>query len=130
MGDVVGWLLAWMVVFLMVGPPVVMLAGGLLLAGAAMLPGTSRRVRERFWCPWKSRLVTVDFFVPPGAAHPSEVAACTAFRHPTRVLCQRACREVADVRWAVPPGMFPRWALTAGGPISWRSVAERPGGAA
>jgi hypothetical protein len=114
-------LVAWMVVLLLVGPPLVFLAGGLLFAGAAMLPESPRRLRESFWCPIKARFVTADFLVPARSAHPSEVASCSAFPG-GHVRCQGACRALADVQWGAPRVAFPRWALTAAGPVSWRSV--------
>ena len=113
-------LVAWMVVFLLVAPPVAFLAGGLLLAGAAMLPDSPRRVRQGFWCPWKARFVTADFLVRTGATRASEVVACSAFPD-RRVRCRGACRALTEVHWGVPRGLFPRWALTADGPVAWRS---------
>ena len=116
-------LLGWMVVLLLVGPPLVILAGVALTLVAAVLPDT-RRVRETFRCPWTDRLVRVDFLVREGAPHPSEVACCTAFRDPTRVSCKKACRGIADVRWGLSRGLFPRWALTAGGPVAWTGATR------
>jgi hypothetical protein len=111
--------LAWMVVLILVGPPIALLAGGGLLAGAAMLPDSPRRVRQAFWCPWKARQVTADFLVRAGAVHASEVAACSAFAD-SRVRCQGACRQLTEVHWGESRGLFPRWALTADGPVAWR----------
>jgi len=117
-------LLAWMVVLLLVGPPLLVILGGLLLVAAAVAPGGSRRLRETFWCPWGRRMVTADFLVAEGEPHPTKVLACSAFRNPKRVQCKQACRDIADVHWGLPRGVFPRWALTAGGVVTWRTVAE------
>ena len=117
-------LLAWMVVLLLIGPPVLVLLGGLLMLAAGLVPNTPRRLRETFWCPWARRVVTADFLVAEGAAHPAEVVACTAFRNPERVMCRQACCKIADVRWGLSRGAFPRWALTADGVVTWRSQAE------
>jgi hypothetical protein len=113
--------LAWLVVALLVGPPVFVVLGELVLLGAALAPGRSRRLRERFECPWSRRVVTVDFLVAEGAAHPTEVLACTAFRNPRDVRCRKACRALAEVRWGLSRGAFPRWALTADGVVTWRT---------
>jgi hypothetical protein len=114
--------LAGAVVVLLIGPPLVLAAGFVLLGLAAALPATPRRVRERFYCPWMRRTVNADFLVAEGARHPTDLLACTAFAEPTRVTCQKLCRQATTVKWGVPRGMFPRWALTAGGPTSWREV--------
>lgn len=115
-------LLAGFVVLLMVGPPVLLTAGGLLLFVAGIGGATLRRARTRFHCPWTNRVVTVDFLLPAGSEHPSRVTSCTAFRDPTRVTCKQACRELADVRSGVSLGIFPGWALTAGGPVMWEET--------
>jgi len=120
-------LVAAMVVLFLVGPFLVIGAYGGLLLVAGLLPSSPRRVRERFDCPVTKGTVTAEFLVPEGAAHPRQVSSCTAFRDPQRVTCQQACCEVADVRWGMPRGVFPRWALTANGPVGWRS-AEEPAG--
>lgn len=114
-------LLTWMVVLLLVGPPVVIVVGGILLLVAAVVPAGPRRLRERFFCPWSRQVVTADFLVPEGAAHPSEVLACSAFPDPERVRCQKACRALAEIRWGLSRGVFPRWALTADGVVTWRN---------
>jgi hypothetical protein len=116
---------AWMVVLLLVGPPLMLLAGGFLFAAAAMLPDTPRRLRESFWCPFKARLVTADFLVPIRAAQASEVVSCSAFPG-GHVRCKGACRSLTHVEWGASRGMFPRWALTADGPVSWRSPEAPP----
>ncbi|MBI3029820.1 MAG: hypothetical protein HYY64_09940 [Candidatus Rokubacteria bacterium] len=112
-----------MVVVLLVGPLLVIGAVGLLLLAAAIFSGSPRRVRESFECPVTGKLVTADFLVPEGAAHPLAVASCTAFRDPERVRCQSPCREFADVRWGLSRAVFPRWALTANGTVTWRTAA-------
>jgi hypothetical protein len=118
-------LVAWMVLFLLVAPPLALLAGALLFAAAAALPDTPRRLRESFWCPFKARIVTADFLVPARAAHAAEVAACSAFPGgPVR--CQGACRALTEVRWGASRALFPRWALTADGPVAWRSAGGSP----
>jgi hypothetical protein len=116
-------LLAMIVVILLVGPLLLIGAVGLLFLATGILPGTPRRVRETFRCPWTRRVVTADFVVPDGAAHPSEVASCTAFPDPERITCKKPCREVADARWGLSRAVFPRWALTAGGLVTWRNPA-------
>jgi hypothetical protein len=110
-------LLAGAVAFLLVAPFVVVPAIGLVFLAAALAGRDSRRVRTRFACPWTRRVVTADFFVEPAAAGPTEVLSCTAFRDPAHVTCHKACRGLAEVRWAPPRGLFPAWALTAGGPV-------------
>jgi hypothetical protein len=119
-------LVGTVVVILLVGPLLVIAAAGLMLFAAAILPLSPRRVRETFECPVIGKVVTADFLVPEGAAHPSEVASCTAFRNPEQVRCKRDCRELADVRWGLSRAVFPRWALTADGTVTGRNAAERP----
>ena len=119
-------LVGTVVLVLLVGPLFVIGAVGLLLVAAALFPGGGRQVRETFRCPWTRRVVTADFLVPDGAAHPSEVVSCTAFRNPEQVTCKKGCRELADVRWGLSRAVFPRWALTANGTVTWRSPQERP----
>jgi hypothetical protein len=116
-----GNLVAWTVVFLLVGPPLVFLAGALLFAGAAMLPDTPRRVRESFRCPLLGRLVTADFLVPWRATQAAKVVSCSAFPG-GQVRCQGACCALTEVQWSAPRTLFPRWAMTAGGPVAWRSL--------
>jgi hypothetical protein len=117
--------LAGAIVFLLIGPPLIFGMGFVLLGVAAALPATPRRLRERFYCPWMRRLVTADFLAAEGARHPTDLLACSAFAEPTRVTCQKLCRQAALIQWGIPRGMFPRWALTAGGPTAWRD-AESP----
>ncbi len=114
------------VLVLLMGPLIVIGAVGLLLVAAALFPRGPRQVRETFCCPWTRRVVTADFLVPDGAAHPSEVVSCTAFRNPEQVTCKKGCRELADVHWGLSRAVFPRWAMTADGTVTWRSPAERP----
>lgn len=116
--------LALMVVLLLVVPLLVIGVGGVLFVLAEVLPNSSRRERKTFACPWTRRVVTADFVVPEGAPHPSEVVSCTAFAEPERITCKKPCRELAETRWAVSRGAFPRWALTANGTVTWRSPAE------
>jgi hypothetical protein len=118
-------LLAGAVAFLLVAPFVVVPAVGLLFLAAALAGHDSRRVRTRFACPWTGRVVTADFLVEPAAAYPAEVLSCTAFRDPARVTCHKACRGLAEVRWTPPRGLFPAWALTAGGPVGWEAATPR-----
>jgi len=115
---------ASLVVLLLVRPLLLIGVAGLLFLAAGILPHTPRRVREAFWCPWAGRFVTADFLVPEGATHPSEVKSCSAFPNPDRVTCKKLCRELAEVRWGPSRGVFPRWALTTGGLVTWRDVAE------
>jgi hypothetical protein len=115
--------LGWAVAALLVAPPVVLTAAGALLALAAVIPG-ARRLRETFLCPFARRVVTADFLVAEGAAHPHDLAACTAFKVPANVTCAKRCCAMAEVRWGLSRAAFPRWSLTAGGPVGWRD-AER-----
>lgn len=116
-------LAALIVVVLLVGPPLVIGAAGLSLLAAAIFGSGSRRVRETFRCPVTGRVVTADFVVREGAEHPAEVASCTAFPKRAKIACKKDCREFADVRWGLSRAVFPRWALTAGGPVTWRNAA-------
>lgn len=109
-----------MIVLLLVGPPILIGIAALLLIPAAILPAGLRRVRETFRCPWTKRVVTADFLVPEGAAHPSDVAFCTAFPRPAEVTCKKGCRELAEARWGPSRGVFPRWALIADGVATHR----------
>ncbi|MBI4590223.1 MAG: hypothetical protein HY725_15425 [Candidatus Rokubacteria bacterium] len=117
-------LVGTMVVVLLVGPLLLIGATGLLLLAAAVFPSTPRRVRETFRCPVTKRVVTADFTVPEGAEHPAEVTSCTAFPNRARITCKKDCREFAEVRWGLSRAVFPRWALTAGGLVTWRNAAE------
>ena len=119
-------LIGTMVVVLLVGPLLVIGAVGLLLLAAAIFSGSPRRVRESFECPVTGRVVTAEFLVPEGAKHPAEVASCTMFPNRARIACKKDCRRFADVRWGLSRAVFPRWALTADGTVTWRSPAERP----
>jgi hypothetical protein len=114
-------LVAGLVVLVLIGPLVLIGAGGLLLLVAALSRGSPRRNREMFLCPVTKRVVTADFLTPEGAAHPAEVAWCTAFPDPDRITCKKSCREFAEVSWGLSRGVFPRWALTAGGLVTWRN---------
>jgi hypothetical protein len=120
--------MASFVVLLLLGPLVLMGLVASLVVFAALLPNSGRRVRETFFCPWTRKVVTADFLVPESAAHPSEVASCTAFLDPERVACKKFCREAADVQWGLSRGVFPRWALTAGGVVTWRGPGEPASG--
>jgi len=116
-------LVATMVVILLVGPLLLIGAAGLLLIVAAISPSSPRQIRETFRCPWTGRVVTADFLVPEGALHPAEVAACTAFLNPEEITCKKPCRQLAQVRWGLSRGVFPRWALIADGTATWRPAA-------
>ena len=117
-------LLGTFVVALLVVPLLLIGAGGLLLIAAALIPGTPRRARETFLCPWSKRVVTVDFLLPVGATHPSDVASCTAFKDPRRVTCPKGCRELVMASFGLSRGVFPRWALISDGLVTWRSAGE------
>ncbi len=119
-------LVATLVLILLVGPLLVIGAVGLSLLAAAVLPGSPRRLRETFECPVTGKVVTADFLVPEGTEHPAEVASCTTFPNRAKIACKKDCLEFADVRWGLSRGVFPRWALTANGTVTWRSPAERP----
>lgn len=120
-------MLGSLVIFLLVGPLLVIGAAGVLLIVAALLPSSPRRIRERVRCPLTGRVVTADFVVPEWSAHPAEVASCTAFPDPARVTCARQCRERAEVVWGLPRGVFPRWALIASGLVTWGSTGSQAG---
>ncbi|KRT72734.1 MAG: hypothetical protein XU13_C0020G0002 [Candidatus Rokubacteria bacterium CSP1-6] len=114
------------VVLLLVGPLLVIGAVGLLVLAAAIFSGSPRRLRETFECPVTGKVVTAEFLVPEGAKHPAEVASCTTFPNRARIACKKDCRRFADVRWGLSRAVFPRWALTANGTVTWRTPAERP----
>ena len=113
---------AGLVVFMLIVPLVLIVVTGVLLLVAALFPGSPRRIRETFRCPVTKGVVTADFLVPEGAAHPAEVVSCTAFPDPEKVTCKRPCRAFADVTWGLTRGVFPRWALTSGGLVTWRNT--------
>lgn len=117
-----------LVTLLLVGPPVLIMVVGLLFLAATILPGKERRVRETFRCPLTREFVAADFLVPEGTAHPSEVVWCTAFQNPEQITCAKPCREFADARWGLSRGMFPRWALTSGGTVTWRNPGSLKAG--
>lgn len=117
-------LVAMMVVVVLVGSLLVIGAVGLVLLATSIFPSGPRQLRETFWCPWTRRVVTVDFLVREGATHPSEVTSCTVFPNPEPITCKKPCRELAEVRWGLSRAVFPRWALTAGGTVTWRNPAE------
>ena len=117
-------LVSTMVVVLLVGPLLLIGVAGFLVLAAALFPRSPRRIRETFRCPWSHRVVTADFLVPEGAAHPSDVASCSAFSNPEKVVCTKPCRELAEVRWGLSRAAFPRWALIADGLVTWRSTAK------
>jgi hypothetical protein len=117
-------LVAMMVVILLVGPLLLIGVAAFLLLVTAILPSRPQRIRDTFRCPWTQRVVTADFLVPEGAAHPSDVASCTAFPNPEQITCKKPCREFAEVRWGLPRAVFPRWALIADGLVTWRSTEK------
>lgn len=109
-------LLAALVVLLVFGPLLVIVPGVLILSAIGLVSGgASRLVTKVFRCPFRRQRVRAEFLIAPGAAHPSSVASCTAFRDPKRVTCAKRCLELADVRWTPPTGVFARWALTSDG---------------
>jgi hypothetical protein len=109
-------LLAAGVVLVVFGPLLVIVPGVLILCAIGLLTGDAPRVVTKgFRCPLKQRTVRAEFLVRPGAAHPSRVASCSAFRDPKHVTCAQRCLELADVRWTPPMGAFARWALTSDG---------------
>lgn len=112
------------VVLLLMGPLLLIGVVAFLVIAAALFPHGQRRVKETFRCPWTGRVVTADFLVSEWMAHPSEVAACTAFPNPERVGCKKPCRAIAEANWGLSRGVFPRWALIADGTVTWRSAAE------
>jgi hypothetical protein len=104
--------LAALVVVLVFGPPLIIVPAilGLLAVGMFFHDGP-RRVRKTFVCPVRGQRVSADFLVPVGDDRPSSVLSCTAFINPARVTCAKACRDVAEVHWTPPVGVFARWAL-------------------
>jgi hypothetical protein len=110
-------LLAAVVVLLVFGPLLVIVPGILILSAIGLLSsrGAPRIVTKVFPCPFKRRRVRAEFLIAPGAAHPSSVTSCSAFRDPKNVTCAKRCLELADVRWTPPTGVFARWALTSDG---------------
>ena len=112
------------VVALLVVPLLLIVVGGLLLIAAALIPGTPRRARKTFICPWSKRVITVDFLLPVGATRPLEVASCTAFKDPSRVTCPKDCREMVVASFGLSRGVFPRWALISDALVTWRNAAE------
>ena len=114
-------ILAAIVVLALVGPLLVVGAIGLLFLVAGIVPAT-RRVRETFRCPVTKRMVTADFLLEERATCPFQVSSCTAFRDPERITCGKACRIFAHADWGPSRGIFPRWALTAGGLVTWREA--------
>jgi hypothetical protein len=120
-------MLAGTVAFLLVAPLAVIPAVGALLILAGLARDGRRRVRARFTCPWTRRAVTTEFLVSAAGAHPSDVTSCTAFPRPSRVTCHKACAGIADVRWGVSRGLFPGWAMTADGPVTWEQAGSGAG---
>ncbi len=121
-------LVGTLVVFLLIGPLVLIAIAGVLLLAAAFVGDGSQRTRATVRCPVTGNRVTADFLVPVGDTHPSEVISCSAYSPPRRVACKKACRDVTEVRWGARFGMFPRWALTANGPVTCDSAAGGAGG--
>jgi hypothetical protein len=116
-------LLAAMVVLVLVGPLLIIGAVGLLgllLLVTSPFSENLRRTKETFRCPLTKRIVTAEFLLPEGAAYPREVMTCTAFRDPKRIVCNKGCLAFAQADWGPSRGIFPRWALTAGGVVTWR----------
>jgi hypothetical protein len=106
--------LAAVVVVLVFGPPLIIVPAilGLLAIGMFSHDGP-RRVRKTLVCPVRGQRISADFLVPVGDDRPSSVLSCTAFINPARVTCAKACRDVAEVHWTPPVGVFARWALTS-----------------
>ena len=112
--------LAWMVVVLLVGPPLLVtlliLAGGFLVLTAAILPSTPRRVREPFQRPWIGRVLTADFLVREAAAHPSEIVFGAAFSDPQRTTGKRGRAETGQTSGGVLPRSIPPVGADGEGP--------------
>ena len=117
-------ILGAIVVLALVGPLLVVGAMGLLFLVAGIVPAKTSQVRETFRCPVTRRIVTADFLLEERANCPFQVSSCTAFRDPKRITCDKACRIFAQADWGPPRGIFPRWALTAGGLVTWREAGE------
>lgn len=109
---------ATFVMLVVFGPPLLIVAGFLILCGIGLFFSDGpRRVRQTFECPVRHRAVTADFAVPGGAAQPSSVVSCSAFGDPTRVTCAQPCLDAAVVHWTPPVGLFGRWALISDGVV-------------
>jgi hypothetical protein len=116
--------LGWVVVALLVAPPVLLTVGGVLFFLAGAFRKGPQLARADFECPFKRRHVTVDFVVKEGETHPSDLATCSAFEDPSHVTCRKLCRGLATVQAGLSRGLFPRWSLTAGGPTTYREPSE------
>jgi hypothetical protein len=124
-------LLTASVVLVVFGPLLVIVPGVLILCAIGLFTGGPPRiVTKGFRCPFKRRDVRAEFLVRPGARHPSWVASCSAFRRPKHVTCAQRCRELADVRWTPPTGVFARWALTSDGVAPGLETLSPPSGPA
>ena len=116
-------MVARIVVLFLIGPLVLIGIMGLLFLAAGISSRPPRRIRETFLCPVTNRVVTAEFLVPERAAHPTRVVSCTAFSDPGKVACKKKpCRKFAEVSWGPTRGIFPRWALIAGGVVTWRNT--------
>lgn len=85
-----GMLLGWFTTFL-VGLAVVLM----LVIAVVLLPRAMRIRTERFYCPWRSRNVTVRYVTQDGE-HPVAVVSCTAFADPMIVVCGAPCVSADD----------------------------------
>src|SRR5215470_15484265 len=123
-------LLAAAVVLVVFGPLLLIVPGVLVLSAIGLFTGGAPRlVTKEFRCPFKERHVRAAFLIGPGAAHPSRVAPCSAFRDPEHVTCAQRCLELADVRWTPPIGVFAR-ALTSAGLAPGLEALSPPSGPA
>lgn len=84
-----GMLLGWFTTFL-VGLAVVLM----LVIAVVLLPRAMRIRTERFYCPWRSRNVTVRYVTQDG--DPVAVVSCTAFADPMIVVCGAPCVSADD----------------------------------
>jgi hypothetical protein len=80
-----GMLFAWFTTFL-IGLGVVLM----LVVVAVLLPRTVRMLSARFYCPWRSRNVTVRYLTCDGK-NPSHIVSCTAFADPMVIACGAPC---------------------------------------
>jgi hypothetical protein len=115
-----GTLVASMVVLLLVGPVVVLVGSVMLMwLGSQLVPPGATVSRASFDCAFSRRRVSAEFLTEPGADHPGDVTACSAFAdgHPR---CQKGCLELAGTATVASP-LTPRFALIADG-VAYRGA--------
>lgn len=63
----------------------------------ATFPRVPRLVERSFWCPYRSRDVTVEFQENPWDNRPLQVDRCSAFVPPTAVRCEKLCLHLSPL---------------------------------